>query len=257
MLRFAPGLLVAVTLAACSSPSHTPGAGLNATCGLDQHAPAGAAPSFSMGATCAAGLTCVRKSGGCITDEGYGGICQAVGCDHTSPVCGCDGLTYSDLCALSAAVGAIFYEGACLTTPAAGDLSNWIFKGGTWGGDGIRMTLTATGGTVETDCGAGTIDVAPLVSASAAPLGPSHSFSWKGKFTRTGSSSAKDVTYRGGLGGQDLPLEIDGADGSILGSGTLHLGELGTIRPCMSTPAGDAATDAPPEVASSDGGEGG
>jgi hypothetical protein len=229
--------------------------GLNQTCSFDGHAPvaAGAEPD----STCASGLTCVRSSDQCVESHG-GGSCQAVSCDQTSPVCDCGGVTYPDLCALSAVLGAVFYEGPCVTDRVPGDPSHWLLKAGTWGGDGIRVTLTENGGTVETGCGAGTIDEAPLVSTSALLLGIKYPFSWKGTFTRSGASSADSVTYAGGGQFPEIWIEIDEGDGGSPGGGTLQFGNPGTTGACQSTTIEDAAADARSgDAGSLDGGGGG
>jgi hypothetical protein len=85
-------------------------------CEADQQACGGAG-----GGTCGAGEFCKRPLGECAGDAE--GVCQstpAVCQSNVAPVCGCDGVTYSNACAADGAGVTVDHEGAC-GEPAACD----------------------------------------------------------------------------------------------------------------------------------------
>jgi Kazal-type serine protease inhibitor-like protein len=81
----------------------------------------GAACGGSTGGACLDGEFCKRDSGGCATDAA--GVCTPVPatCPTTvSPVCGCDGLSYSNACFADAAGVTVSASGACVLGAACG-----------------------------------------------------------------------------------------------------------------------------------------
>lgn len=73
------------------------------------------------GATCGTGDFCERPTGACASDAP--GICTPFPtfcCSYSSPVCGCDGMTYSNPCVAKAAAVTIAHRGACEPTLACG-----------------------------------------------------------------------------------------------------------------------------------------
>jgi len=100
---------VCLAEAAGVSVSHTGACATGAACG------AGAA------ATCAAGEFCKRTSGDCSADPA--GVCTPIpaSCPTTvSPVCGCDGTTYSNSCFADVAGVTVNTASACVPGPACG-----------------------------------------------------------------------------------------------------------------------------------------
>ena len=93
---------------------------------------------------------------------------------------------------------------------------------GEWAGDRARLTLLATGGTIDYDCGSGTIK-GPL------RLDSRNRFSAKGSFeaynpgpTRADTApSSRPTVYRGAVNGDALTLVVQIAGES--GSRTLNL----------------------------------
>jgi hypothetical protein len=78
---------------------------------------------------------------------------------------------------------------------------------GLWGGDQAQLTLDASGGRIEYDCGAGTID-APVIPDS------SGTFSLRGKHEGFLSrptamdTMASDAAYRGVIRGERMTLTV-------------------------------------------------
>ena len=106
---------------------------------------------------------------------------------------------------------------------------------GDWGGVGIQLTVTATGGEAEFDCATGTIDV-PLTAVDG-------HFDAEGTFTLGhGGPAVEDevpdtrtARYVGDVGDGTLHLEVrfEGADPTDPATFVLRRGEAGLLRRCL------------------------
>jgi hypothetical protein len=101
----------------------------------------------------------------------------------------------------------------------------------TWGGDHVRMTVTASGAELDFDCAAGTItEIVPETD------GP---FSLKGTFTpqssghtRDGGSRTGAATYSGTIDGDTMTLRIVLSGQDQTASYVLVRGRQGNVRKC-------------------------
>jgi hypothetical protein len=123
--------------AECVDPSETCGGSLGNTCGPDEYCE-------YWGAPCLDGSTrCISIYDGCgYINAGALGVCYPLPSDSycstlTEPVCGCDGVTYTNDCARRAASAGYAYTGAC-TGGAGGD-------GGRGGASGVGGRGGASG----------------------------------------------------------------------------------------------------------------
>lgn len=118
---------------------------------------------------------------------------------------------------------------ACSDTPSAVDPL------GPWGGEGIRLEIVATGGTMEFDCATGTID-APLL------LDEDGTFSLPGTFTL--GHGGPDIegqepvpvpaTFGGSVLGDRMTLEGRfGPQDTRIGPYTLGKGQDPLLRKCQ------------------------
>jgi len=102
-----------------------------------------------------------------------------------------------------------------------------------WGGDHVRMTVTAGGADLEFDCAAGTItETVPETNGS---------FSLKGSFTpqhggpirRDEPSRRTAAVYNGAIDGDRMTLHVVlEADGAEVGQYVLSRGSAGVVRKC-------------------------
>jgi hypothetical protein len=105
---------------------------------------------------------------------------------------------------------------------------------GTWGGTGVALQVTESGGTVDYDCAHGTISE-PLV------LGDGGRFDVKGLHyrehggpVREGENGGQPVRYIGQVTGDIMTLTIRPADGGeAIGTHELTRGRAGRIRKCL------------------------
>jgi hypothetical protein len=102
-----------------------------------------------------------------------------------------------------------------------------------WGGDHVRMTVTAAGADLEFDCAAGTItETVPETNGS---------FSLKGTFTpqhggpirRDEPSRTTAAVYSGAIDGDSMTLHVVlESDGQEVGKYVLARGSAGAVRKC-------------------------
>jgi hypothetical protein len=122
----------------------------------------------------------------------------------------------------------VFAFGTALTMSCAIPASPPIT--GQWGGDHVRLTLDASGGRIEYDCGAGTLDAALQLDAAGR-------FSVNGKHEdySTGPTSGPTpaditpvvlaATYRGKVEGDQMSLTVNVAGDKTLRSFNLIRGK--------------------------------
>jgi hypothetical protein len=105
---------------------------------------------------------------------------------------------------------------------------------GEWGGRGIRLTLTADGGSFELDCAHGTLDQALALDDKggfdvAATLFAEHG----GPVRKDEVASSTPVRCRGALDGPSLTLELVPKDGiDPIASYALRRDEHGRLMKC-------------------------
>ncbi len=130
------------------------------------------------------------------------------------------------LLCLSAAAAAL---AACASVPPAG-----VPLTGQWGGTHVGLTLTATGGTLEYDCAAGTI---------AGPLTVRADGSFEAQGSHTPGSGGPEIVgqvrpaygarYSGMVRGDRMILEAQMANGVRMGPFTLRRGAEPIIFRCL------------------------
>jgi hypothetical protein len=107
---------------------------------------------------------------------------------------------------------------------------------GVWGGNGIKMTVTATGATLEFDCDAGAINE-PLLFAHVGTFTASGTYS----FGRGGPRQPGDpptprhpARYEGNIDGRQMQLSIFLSDLSRnMGAFMLELGRQPALERCL------------------------
>lgn len=88
---------------------------------VDHNGPCGAVCGGIAGTPCDAGDYCKTNTGECCCD--FTGICEAIpdSCiEIFAPVCGCDGMTYTNSCFAASAGVSVDQEGECATDGGAG-----------------------------------------------------------------------------------------------------------------------------------------
>jgi hypothetical protein len=107
---------------------------------------------------------------------------------------------------------------------------------GVWGGDGIKMTVTATGATLEFDCDAGAISE-PLLFAHVGKFTASGTYSFgRGGPRQQGDPPAPQhpARYEGSIDGKEMQLSIFLSDLSRnMGAFMLELGRQPTLERCL------------------------
>lgn len=86
------------------------------TCDQKPSSPSPSESATCGGAVCGASEFCLFGVGACNAESGDGGTCtplNAVCTSSLSPVCGCDGVTYSSRCEAHARGTSILHTGAC------------------------------------------------------------------------------------------------------------------------------------------------
>lgn len=101
---------------------------------------------------------------------------------------------------------------------------------GNWGGPSVNLTVTPGGGTIEFDCGRGTIDLPMLLDANGR-------FDVAGTFVREGGPEKENpdripARYAGSTDGRTLILTVS-ADGFAIGPLTLALGAQTRLLKCL------------------------
>ena len=133
--------------------------------------------------------------------------------------------------ALTTTAGATTTAGPTTTRPATTGATVPV---GTWGGKGIQLNVTATGGTVEYDCAAGVIST-PLT------LGPTGAFDATGTHRNstggpvgpsTPTPRALAARYTGAVTGSQMRLTVTLETGTTLGPYTLALGQAPLLDRC-------------------------
>jgi hypothetical protein len=105
-------------------------------------------------------------------------------------------------------------------------------KNGTWGATGVILEVTAKGGTIEYDCGRGTLDQ-PLT------LDRAGKFSVTGRHFREGGPTRSDDTgqparYDGIVSGGEMALTVTLTDAkTTLGTFSLEYGRSPILRKCL------------------------
>lgn len=120
--------------------------------------------------------------------------------------------------------------GACTDALASGPLPP-----GVWGGEGIRLEVTADGGTVEFDCASGTVD-APLRAVAGRVEAPgTFTFGHGGPIREDEVPDTRGATYAGWVDGRTLSLEvrIDGLADEDRPRFRLRHGDPGRLRLCL------------------------
>ena len=104
---------------------------------------------------------------------------------------------------------------------------------GSWGGEHVRLTVSDVGGTVEFDCGHGTLD-APL------KVDTDGRFDVPGSLVREGGpvvpgreEDKQSVRYSGRVNGSSMDLDLRRDTGDALGSFRLKMGERGKLLKCL------------------------
>lgn len=118
---------------------------------------------------------------------------------------------------------------ACAAEPAAGRQ-----VAGDWGGKHVRLSLTATGGTLEYDCGSGAI---------SGPLRTKRDGAFVAKGTHTPSRGGPvfqgrilpsyGVRYSGSVRGSTMILQGRASNGGLLGPFTLRRGAEPILVRCL------------------------
>lgn len=134
---------------------------------------------------------------------------------------------------LAAAMGMMAMGGTAATAAAARAKPKML--NGTWGGDRMNLTMTASGGTIRMDCASGTIKGRVIPDA-------------KGKFTasgtfdqqRGGATLAKDfaaggrpATFVGQVTGETIRLSVRQDDGSPAQDYVLIRGKTERLVRCL------------------------
>ena len=131
---------------------------------------------------------------------------------------------------LSASLAAIACALAC-ANPIGGSAAD-VARRGTWGATGVMLQVTDRGGTIEYDCGHGTLDQ-PLA------LDRSGHFSVTGRHFREGGPTRADdpgqpARYDGTVNGDTMALTVTLTDGgTTLGSFSLEYGRSPILRKCL------------------------
>ena len=131
---------------------------------------------------------------------------------------------------LSAAIALLVAALAC-ANPAGGSSADAV-RSGKWGTTGVVLDVTAKGGTIEYDCGRGTLDQ-PLT------LDRGGRFSVTGRHYREGGPSRDDDTgqparYDGIAKGDEMALTITLTDAkTTLGTFSLKYGYAPILRKCL------------------------
>ena len=119
--------------------------------------------------------------------------------------------------------------GACAAlqpvgTPVTGD----------WGGRGVHLKMTATGGTLDYDCAAGTIEgpFRPNEDGQFSAVG-THTPGRGGPDTEGQTSTTYRVQYAGTIRGKRMRLHGRVANGVVLGPYNLRLGAEPSIVRCL------------------------
>lgn len=107
---------------------------------------------------------------------------------------------------------------------------------GVWGGDGIKMTVTATGAILEFDCDGGAINE-PLLFAHVGKFTAAGTYSFgRGGPRQLGDppATAHPARYEGDIDGKAMQLSIFLADLSRnMGTFKLELGRQAVLERCL------------------------
>jgi hypothetical protein len=131
---------------------------------------------------------------------------------------------------LSAAVAALVSALAC-ANPIGGSPADAV-KSGMWGATGVILQVTEKGGTIEYDCGHGTLDQ-PLA------LDRAGKFSVTGRHIREGGPTRGDdqgqpARYDGVVNGDEMALTVTLSDSNTrLGTFSLVYGRSPILRKCL------------------------
>ena len=121
---------------------------------------------------------------------------------------------------------------ACLAGPPPSKPQR--VSAGTWGGTGIALEVTESGGTIDYDCAHGTISEPILLDDGGR-------FEVKGVHYREHGGPVRDgeggngqpVRYSGQVRGDEMTLTVrPEAGGDVIGNYTLVRGKMGRVRKC-------------------------
>jgi hypothetical protein len=164
----------------------------------------------SSDVTCSPDQGCLWE---CFGDSDHGEcVALPTACDASlNPVCGCDGKTYANECALQQVPLRKDHDGACLFSPP--DMAGGYvrLRAGVWSGTGIRMNVTATGAALSFGCASGTIDQPlNLATRSYTVAGPLPRYgTWQGTLSgAAGAAPTANVTYEANLTDATLQLRV-------------------------------------------------
>ena len=134
--------------------------------------------------------------------------------------------------------GIFFYLVITLLLTAAGPCSRELagpVAPSQWGGDHVGLTVTATGGTLEYDCAAGTIDqpIVASVDGNFVALG-THSPGHGGPIMQGEVPVRRPARYNGWTDGEAMTLKVTLTDSNeTLGTFRLTRGQTGRIMRCL------------------------
>ncbi len=116
-----------------------------------------------------------------------------------------------------------------MPTPAATPVTARVATG-LWGGQHVRLEVTATGASIEFDCGHGTLD-APL-TLQAGRFDVAGTYVREGGATRGGSEKGRSARFKGQVEGARMTLTfaLDGTDDTTDSFSLLHGAEARLVK---------------------------
>lgn len=117
---------------------------------------------------------------------------------------------------------------ACEAEPAAGHQIT-----GNWGGQHVRLSLTANGGTLEYDCGSGTVEVLRTKRDGAFVAKGTHTPSRGGPVFQGQVLPSYRVRYSGSVRGNAMRLQGRLENGTMLGPFSLRRGTEPSLVRCL------------------------
>jgi hypothetical protein len=117
---------------------------------------------------------------------------------------------------------------------------------GEWGGEHVRLTVTDTQGSIEFDCGHGTLD-GPLTLDGQGRFDVQGTYVREGGPVREGEEQKQKARYSGTSDAKTMALTLALEGGEPSGPFQLALGQPARLRKCLAASAPAASRTRPPQ----------